>query len=66
MDPVFFRKADPDLEATSFANAGCTSSFVATRESAAKDHRYDINGMFGTMCRHGSMEDVFGEIASTV
>lgn len=60
MDGVYFRKPDVTLEARKVARSGCTSHFVADQNKAALDNRYDVNGIFGMICRHGIVEHIFG------
>ena len=57
---MLFRQPDPALEIDADDKSGCTSNFMAARQSAASNRDHDINGIFGASCRHGCIMDVFG------
>ena len=41
--------------------ASCQSHFLAAKAQAMRDKRNDINGIFATVCRHGSFDTIQGK-----
>lgn len=62
LDKVFYHSVNANLESEADAEAGCASNFVAARKDSASNKRNDINGIFGSMCHHGCMEDIAGKL----
>lgn len=60
LEDVFYHPLSPELEGSINMDTGCTSNFVAARNNASTNKRNDINGIFGSMCNHGCMEDIYG------
>lgn len=64
LDAALFRQPDAKLEASADNSTGCSSNFVANRTNAASSKLHDVNGIFGAMCPHGCLFDVFSRILS--
>lgn len=59
--PIYFRNTNPNLSATAPEKKHCSTNLVAASNVACRDKQNDISGIVCYICRHGVVEDVYGE-----
>lgn len=62
LDDAIFRQPDCRFDLTRNKRDGCSANFVASSNSAVGNIKNDINGIFGAVCRHGVLGNLFGMI----